>query len=126
MFASISGLALVVCVTVIVPQGLSLSTIHSSRATGQPSQVTGLRYTGSVAHCLACCSISCWLCPLSVAANRIPLVCCSRRAGAGRRKLLAADFYGSAYDRRYGRREDFMRAGDRTFRDCLNDHFFTT
>ncbi len=92
-FASISGPALVVCVAVIVLQGLSLN--HSQfRATGQPSR-TGLRYATGLAHCLACCRIRL----LAMSANLSPRTAyrwfaARCRAGAGRRNYWPRTFYG--------------------------------
>ncbi|ORG43810.1 dimethylsulfoxide reductase [Salmonella enterica subsp. enterica serovar Typhimurium] len=62
-FASISGLALVVCVTVIVLQGLSLSTIHSS--VQQASHLApdyGMLQVWRIV--LLAAGLGCWLCPL--------------------------------------------------------------
>ncbi len=62
-FASISGLALVVCVTVIVLQGLSLSTIHSS--VQQASHLVpdyGMLQVWRIV--LLAAGLGCWLCPL--------------------------------------------------------------
>ncbi|EYH86872.1 dmso reductase anchor subunit, partial [Salmonella enterica subsp. enterica serovar Heidelberg str. N4496] len=62
-FASISGLALVVCVAVIVLQGLSLSTIHSS--VQQASHLApdyGMLQVWRIV--LLAAGLGCWLCPL--------------------------------------------------------------
>ncbi len=62
-FASISGLALVVCVAVIVLQGLSLSTIHSS--VQQASHLVpdyGMLQVWRIV--LLAAGLGCWLCPL--------------------------------------------------------------
>ncbi len=126
-FASISGLALVG-----VRDGhrttRTVSLNHSQfRATGQPSR-TGLRYATGLAHCLACCRIRL----LAMSANPSPRTAyrwfaARCRAGAGRRNYWPRTFLWPAYDRRYGRRRLIYACGaTRTFRDCLNDHFFTT
>ncbi|ENR7764907.1 dimethyl sulfoxide reductase anchor subunit [Salmonella enterica] len=62
-FASISGLALVVCVAVIVLQGLSLSAIHSS--VQQASHLApdyGMLQVWRIV--LLAAGLGCWLCPL--------------------------------------------------------------
>lgn len=126
-FASISGLALVVCVAVIVLQGLSLSTIHSS--VQQASHLApdyGMLQVWRIV--LLAAGLGCWLCPLI--RRREPhtvglllgvvLVLAGEIIGRGL-------FLWPAYDRRYGRRRLIYACGaTRTFRDCLNDHFFTT
>lgn len=124
-FASISGLALVVCVAVIVLQGLSLSTIHSS--VQQASHLApdyGMLQVWRIV--LLAAGLGCWLCPLI--RRREPhtvglllgvvLVLAGEIIGRGL-------FLWPAYDRRYGRRRLIYACGaTRTFRDCLNDHFF--
>ncbi|QUJ05249.1 dimethyl sulfoxide reductase anchor subunit [Salmonella enterica subsp. enterica] len=79
---------------VIVLQGPSLSTIHSSGATGQPSR-TGLRY--AAIWCIApavCCRISCWLCPLIRRREPHTVGLLLGVVLVLAAKLLAADFYG--------------------------------
>lgn len=63
MFACISGLALVACVAVILLQGLSLATLHSS--VQQASHLApnyGMLQVWRIV--LLAAGLGCWLCPL--------------------------------------------------------------
>lgn len=125
-FAIISVLALIACAGVIVLQGLSLSSIHSSvqQASALVPDYASLQVWRVV---LLCAGLGCWLCPLI--RRREPHV-----AGLilGLILILGGEMIGRvlflwpAHDGRNGycRLTNWCGA-TRTFQDVRNDPFFT-